>query len=119
MTPKLDFDSLNLETEDVTIPHQWAFAQHGVGLYQTRFRLNLPGPDDPAIGVRISKAPEKANIYLNGHLIGRYWESVGPQKLFYLPSAWLNHNGENHLAIALWRWDAPSGLSEVNLEPYP
>jgi hypothetical protein len=119
MTPRVDFDSLELDTEDVTLPHQWPLEQNGVGLYQTRFQLDLQKPDQPAIGFRVKSAPEKANIYLNGHLTGRYWESVGPQKLFYLPTAWLNQKGENHLAIAVWRWEDPSGLGEVNLEPYP
>jgi beta-galactosidase len=88
-------------------------------LYQTTFPLELKGPDEPAVGVRISRAPEKANLYLNGHLVGRYWESVGPQKLFYLPPGFLNLKGRNHLAIAVWRWGNDSGLGTVNLEVYP
>lgn len=39
-------------------------------------------------------------IYLNGHCIGRCWQS-GPQTEYYLPECWLNLGGENHLAISL------------------
>jgi len=62
---------------------------------------------------------EKANIYLNGWLIGRYWDSVGPQKVFYLPSGILDHSGENHLAIALWRWRHPARIGKLILTAYP
>lgn len=119
MTPRLDFQTLELETLPVDIPHKWDFDAQGVGLYQAKFSLDLEGPDQPPVGLRIKGAHEKANIYLNGYMVGRYWESAGPQKLFYLPSAWLNHKGENHLALAVWRWGRDSGLDDARLEVYP
>ncbi|OGP57202.1 MAG: hypothetical protein A2V67_03370 [Deltaproteobacteria bacterium RBG_13_61_14] len=120
LVPKVDFSALKLgEEAEVPLPHSWPAEAQGVGVYQTSFPLELKGPDEPAVGVRISRAPEKANLYLNGHLVGRYWESVGPQKLFYLPPGFLNLKGQNHLAIAVWRWGRDSGLGPVALEVYP
>ncbi|MEW6202710.1 MAG: beta-galactosidase [bacterium] len=100
----------------VSLPHEWG-SHHGIGIYQTEFTLQL---DDPmrGVGLVIGAAHEKANIYLNGHLIGRYWETRGPQKKFYLPPGILNTSGGNHLAIAVWRRTRKSGLDGVQLEFY-
>jgi len=120
LAPRLDFGAIKFKTESpASLPHSWPAEAQGVGVYQTTFVLDLKGPDDPAVGVRLSSAPEKANLYLNGHLVGRYWESLGPQKLFYLPPGFLNLKGQNHLAIAVWRWGQASGLGPVTLEVYP
>ncbi len=120
ITPRVDFGKVALADEsEVDTPHQWPAEVHGVGLYQTSFELDLAGPDDPPVGLYIFTALEKANIYLNGWLIGRYWDSVGPQKVFYLPSGLLNHQGENHLAVTLWRWEDPARISKLQLTMYP
>jgi beta-galactosidase len=120
ITPRVDFSALPLsQEEEVELPHQWPSDRHGVGLYQTTFALERETPDDPPLGLYMFTALEKANIYLNGWLIGRYWESLGPQKVFYLPSGLLNLKGENHLALTLWRWQEPARLSKLHLTMYP
>jgi len=120
LTPLVDMDACDLYDEmEVTVPHRWPEDMTGIGLYRTRFSLDLPGPDDPPIGLHVPRGAEKMNIYLNGSLVGRYWESRGPQRLFYLPAGILKWKGENELCIAAWRWDDPVTLGRVHLEMHP
>lgn len=42
----------------------------------------------------------KADIYLNGNLIGRFWKSKGPQTKFYFPEEFLKFN--NKLSFLIW-----------------
>jgi len=120
MTPRVDFGSIEVNfEEEVTVPHKWPSGRQGVGLYQTTFTLDLDGPDDPPVGLHIPEGAEKMNIYLNGWLVGRLWASEGPQDLFYLPAGLLNEKGENHLAIAVWRWEAAAHLGRAHLELHP
>ena len=42
----------------------------------------------------------KADIYLNGNLIGRFWKSKGPQTKFYLPEEFLKPG--NKLSLIVW-----------------
>ncbi|MFH1537943.1 MAG: beta-galactosidase [bacterium] len=103
--------------EAVSLPHEWGAGQ-GVGVYQTEFDLDETHGADPMRPVHLvfSHAHEKANVYLNGYLVGRYWEGVGPQKRFYLPPGILQTCGHNHLAVAVWRRAERSGLGEMRLE---
>ncbi|MDD3013825.1 MAG: beta-galactosidase [Candidatus Gastranaerophilales bacterium] len=43
---------------------------------------------------------DKALIYLNGNLIGHYWQSLGPQLKFYLIDGFLKQN--NLLSLVIW-----------------
>ena len=53
---------------------------------------------------------------MNGWLIGRYVNNVGPQHQFYVPAGILNDHGPNTLAIAVWGLDGASGgLPQVSL----
>jgi beta-galactosidase len=58
----------------------------------------------------------KANLYLNGYLIGRYWPERGPQQRFVLPLGVLEADQENHLAIAVWKRSQRAALGKVRLE---
>ncbi len=61
-------------------------------------------------------ADYRAFIYVNGWLIGRYVNNVGPQHQFYVPAGILNDHGPNTLAIAVWGLDGASGgLPQVSL----
>ncbi len=42
----------------------------------------------------------KADIYLNGNHIGRFWKSKGPQTLFYMPEEFINP--VNRLSLIIW-----------------
>lgn len=100
--------------DPVELPHDWG-DRHGVGVYQTEFELELDDPMRP-VHLVFSYAHEKANVYLNGYLVGRYWEKVGPQNRFYLPPGVLDTSGRNHLAVAVWRRTGRRGLGELRLE---
>src|ERR1035438_4804683 len=60
----------------------------------------------------------QALIYLNGWLVGRYINNLGPQNTFYLPQGLLRTDGRNTLAIAEWSLSAGAGgLGQVSLVP--
>ncbi len=89
----------------------------GLRWYRTQFDLSLPRTQDTAVALRFDDATEKhyrAHVYLNGWLVGRYINDVGPQREFVLPAGILKRNGRNTLAIARWATDS-SGLGAVRL----
>jgi endoglucanase len=82
-----------------------------VGWYRTHFHLALPGNASVPLSLRIPQASDQAVIWLNGWLIGRYWEQRGPQHDFYLPQGILVPQGDNVLAIAVWNRGHVGGLT--------
>lgn len=97
----------------VQLPDNWAARDQGspLGWYRTHFRLNLaPGVQAP-IGLVLPHVSDKAVVWLNGWLVGRYWEQLGPQHEFYLPAGVLNEHGTNTLAIAVWNRGHAGGLT--------
>jgi Beta-galactosidase jelly roll domain len=75
-------------------------------------RVTPPGGGAPGPG----KAAFQALIYLNGWLIGRYINNLGPQDTFYLPQGLLRTDGQNTLAIAEWSLaDGAGGLGQPRL----
>jgi beta-galactosidase GanA len=111
--------------QDVTLPDSWSArgVPPGIGWYRTGFSLNLPGHSYVPIDVQIGgpgpgagTADYRAFIYVNGWLIGRYVNNVGPQHQFYVPAGILNDHGANTLAIAVWGLDGTGGgLDQVSL----
>ena len=62
--------------------------------------FNLPSNDDWTIPLAAKiQISGNAQIWINGHLEGRYFVK-GPQKKFYLPKPWLN-KGENTLMLVV------------------
>jgi len=111
--------------QDVTLPDSWSArgVPPGIGWYRTSFSLNLRNPSYVPIDVQIGgpgpgagTADYRAFIYVNGWLIGRYVNNVGPQHQFYVPAGILNDHGANTLAIAVWGLDGTGGgLDQVSL----
>jgi len=102
--------------EKVTLPHFWEPYDEGIGLYETEFDLDIGESERGPVGVVIPEALSKANIYVNGYLMGRYWHEKGPQHKFFVPWGVLDPSGRNHLAIAVWkRWETGC-LGNVRLE---
>jgi len=111
--------------QGVTLPDSWPArgVPPGIGWYRTSFSLSLPGHGYVPIDVQIGgpgpgagTADYRAFIYVNGWLIGRYVNNVGPQHQFYVPAGILNDHGANTLAIAVWGLDAAGGgLDQVSL----
>lgn len=65
------------------------------------------------------KAAGNGFIYLNGHLLGRWWE-IGPQTEFYLPECWLNFGSgaSNVIAVCLRPTSGPTELRSASVGPY-
>jgi beta-galactosidase GanA len=111
--------------QNVTLPDSWSArgVPPGIGWYRTDFALNLPPRSYVPVDVQIGgpgpgsgTADYRAFIYVNGWLIGRYVNNVGPQHQFYVPAGILNDHGPNTLAIAVWGLDGSSGgLPQVSL----
>ncbi len=111
--------------QDVTLPDSWPArgVPPGIGWYRTSFSLGLPRSSYVPVDVQVSgpgpgagTAGYRAFIYVNGWLIGRYVNNVGPQHQFYVPAGILNDHGPNMLAIAVWGLDGSSGgLPQVSL----
>lgn len=83
-----------------------------------RAKFSLPKVEGWNIPWRlVLHASGNGNIWLNGLHIGRYQEQ-GPQHEFYLPECWLNFEGENLLAIALWSTEGVPTITVLRVEPY-
>ncbi|MGI4829496.1 MAG: glycoside hydrolase family 35 protein [Janthinobacterium lividum] len=79
----------------LTLPPSEAFAEGacaGPCLYEADFSLTQPG--DTFLN---TEALSKGVIWVNGHLLGRFWD-VGPMGSLYLPGAWL-HAGQNQIVV--------------------
>ena len=109
----------------VELPDSWLTrgVPAGVEWYRTRFALHLPAGADIPLGVHMSDDRAKnyeALIFVNGWMIGRYANALGPQHLFSVPEGILDHHGRNTIAIAVLSRGATNtaGLGTVTLQPY-
>jgi beta-galactosidase GanA len=102
----------------VTLPDSWDArgVPPGIGWYRTSFSRNLPRQGYVPVDVQIGgpgpgagAADHRAFVYVNGWLIGRYVNNVGPQHQFYVPAGILNDHGGNTPAIAVWGLDGSGG----------
>jgi len=117
LTPVVDFGAVErAHAEEVALPHGWAGAPEGVALYETSFRLEAIDPKHTALALAFDPGRGKANLYLNGFLLGRFWPERGPQRRFSLPWGVLSPDDENHLAVALWKRSERAALGKLRLE---
>ncbi len=116
ITPRVDFSNLIKDAKPIKLPHQFS-SESALGIYFVDFQL-YSSPDNPPRGVKIKASQGRANIYLNGWLVGRYWAEVGPQKVFYLPPDLLNLRGKNQLQIVVWGWKKQTTISKIELVEY-
>jgi hypothetical protein len=117
MVPVVDFSEVERSgTQEVLLPHGWSGAPDGVALYETSFRLDGISPKDTALSLGFDPSAGRANLYLNGWLIGRHWPERGPQRRFWLPWGVLSAERENHLAVALWKRAKRASLGKLRLE---
>ena len=117
LTPVVAFAGIErTQPQDVVLPHGWAGEPSGLGLYETTFRLEGVDPKNQTLGLTFDPGRGKANLYLNGYLLGRYWPERGPQRRFLLHWGILSPNEENHLAIAVWKRTPRAALGKVRLE---
>jgi beta-galactosidase len=64
----------------------------GPTFYRGYFSLDTPG--DTFLDMRTMT---KGVVWVNGHLLSRFWE-IGPQQTLYLPGPWL-HSGTNSVVV--------------------
>jgi len=84
--------------------------------HRARFNLTIPEMLEVPWFVFLGQTPTKAYIFLNGQLIGRYWDGRGPQQRFWLPEGILQRRGENELLIAQWTRGGAARLGIARLE---
>ncbi|HEY0531882.1 MAG TPA: beta-galactosidase [Actinoplanes sp.] len=94
----------------------------GVSWYRTTANLNLPKGQDTSLGLAIADDPShryRAELYVNGWMIGNYVNYLGPQHSFPIPNGILHTDGRNTIAIAVWNLDGSTGgLGQVSLTDY-
>ena len=94
----------------------------GVSWYRTSVALNLPGGQDTSIGLTVTDDPSRryrAELFVNGWMIGNYVNYLGPQHSFPIPNGILRTDGRNTIAIAVWNLDGSTGgLGTVSLTGY-
>jgi hypothetical protein len=94
----------------------------GVSWYRTNADLHLPKGQDTSLGLTIADDPShryRAELYVNGWMIGNYVNYLGPQHSFPIPNGILHTDGHNTIAIAVWNLDGSTGgLGQVSLTNY-
>ncbi len=117
MNPVVAFSGVERSgSESVVLPHGWDGSPQGVALYESSFSLEGIDPKSHRLALRFDPGHGKANLYLNGYLLGRYWPELGPQRQFVLPWGILSGEEENQLAITLWKRSKRATLGKVRLE---
>lgn len=84
--------------------------------HRAAFALTLPDNVEIPLFLRLDQTPSRAYLFLNGQLIGRYWDGRGPQHRFWLPEGIVRRNGENELLVAQWTRGAQPGIGLARLE---
>ncbi|KAF9220869.1 glycoside hydrolase family 35 protein [Gyrodon lividus] len=79
-------------------------AAAGVGFFVTTFDLNIPEGFDVPMSFTFdqSSQPYRAQLYVNGWMMGKRVANLGPQYKFPVQPGILNYNGANTVAVALW-----------------
>jgi len=117
LAPTVGFEAVDRsETIEVSLPHSWSESACGVGLYETTFSVAEVDVESQPLAVRVDPSRGRANLYLNGLLLGRIWPERGPQNEFFIPRGMLRAcPQENHLAIAVWKRSRGAALGRVRL----
>jgi hypothetical protein len=115
-TPQLELGRVEREAlGEVILPYGWSGAPEGVLLFETEFELNAVDPRRHVLALAFDPGVGKANLYLNGALIGRHWPERGPQRRYWLPWGVLRADAPNHLAVTLWKRTDRAALGKLRL----
>ncbi|WP_128375662.1 beta-galactosidase [Streptomyces cavernae] len=106
--------------KSTTLAQQTGRTGPGVRWYRTSARLALPQGQDNAIALDLAQAEGggtgyRAQIFVNGWLIGRYLPDTGPQTRFVIPKGILREQGTNTIALAVWSTKSGAGPSSARL----
>ncbi|MCE2390717.1 MAG: beta-galactosidase [Proteobacteria bacterium] len=117
ITPQVAFESIERgPSQDVGLPYSWSGEPEGVAVFETPFELDGVDPSVHRLALSFDSGICKANLYANGHLLGRYWPERGPQRRFVLPWGILRAEAENQLAVVLWKRSDRAALGRLQLE---
>jgi beta-galactosidase GanA len=104
----------------VTLPNR--DTTPGVSWYRTSATLHLPQDQDTSVGLTIDDDPAhryRAQLFVNGWMVGNYVNYLGPQHSFPIPNGILRTDGKNTIAMAVWNLDGSTGgLGAVSLTNY-
>jgi hypothetical protein len=92
-----------IEEWDFIPPENLEHASNNSYLYwvSSSFKVDFPEQSYNPLYLDIDNPPfDKANIFLNGNLIGHYWKSKGPLSKFYFIDGFLKQN--NLLSLLIW-----------------
>ncbi|MGW1786926.1 NPCBM/NEW2 domain-containing protein, partial [Streptomyces sp. NPDC002143] len=106
--------------KSTTLAQQTGNTGPGVRWYRTSARLDLPQGQDNALALDLTDAEGgstgyRAQIFVNGWLIGRYLPDTGPQTRFVIPKGILREQGTNSIALAVWSTEAGAGPGSAKL----
>ncbi len=91
----------------------------GVSWYRTTLPLALPAGQDVPLSLVIARERSRhyrAQLYVNGWMVGIYVSDLGPQQAFPVPPGVLRTAGRNSLAVAVINSDAHTGgLGRITL----
>ncbi|KAH7915479.1 glycoside hydrolase family 35 protein, partial [Hygrophoropsis aurantiaca] len=84
----------------------------GVGFFVTTFDLNIPEGYDVPISFLFDNTsqPYRAQLYVNGWMMGKRVSNLGPQYQFPVQQGILDYSGTNTVAVALWAME-PTTIS--------
>ncbi|WP_405560176.1 beta-galactosidase [Streptomyces canus] len=106
--------------KSTTLSGQSGKTEPGVRWYRASARLDLPQGQDNALALDLAEAAGgstgyRAEIFVNGWLIGRYLPDTGPQTRFVIPKGLLREQGDNTIALAVWSTKAGAGPGSAKL----
>ncbi|KAG1721261.1 glycoside hydrolase family 35 protein [Suillus paluster] len=98
--PGFDTSSWALRSLSEGLPDATA----GVGFFVTTFNLNIPEGFDVPMSFTFDNTsqPYRAQLYVNGWMMGKRVSNLGPQYQFPVHQGILNYSGTNTVAVALW-----------------
>ncbi|MBC8139264.1 MAG: beta galactosidase jelly roll domain-containing protein [Fibrella sp.] len=96
LTPEVEWQPL---TSPDSAPIRWC---------RSTFTLDKPVDTATPLMIRLD-GMGKGILWLNGRNLGRFWQPVGPQEVYYAPEPWL-HIGENILVLAETEGNAPEHI---------
>ncbi len=109
----------------VTLPHDWRTGKHSPSSRVYRFEWIIAQPPEELWALFLPRVSMQADVFLNGHLLGRGGSIAGPLTLnwnlplyFTLPTALL-HPGKNEIAVDVTAEPGNMGLlREIYLGPH-
>lgn len=86
-----------------------------VWAYRAQVPLDIPAAAWVSLGVTLVEMGGLAWVFLNGVLVGQWWEGRTREPVLWLPPALLDHRGENQLIVVHWPRGRPLEEAQIGL----